>query len=325
MQLGERSRRARRLILGGGFCAAVASLGAVFPAVHTIWDVSVMRRSLELGPLREARRLSPPVESPQRVLAEMAIDPGVRASAAVYQAGLLRGGAPGGRLPVVLGPGGAQHDRIMQAVAIVDRLLAPSQDPSRSSSSRSEGLQAMIGSAAALAGVDRRFLLRTADRESGLDPYARADHTSARGLFQFVDQTWLSSVARWGPRHGLGQEARRIRFDARGRAYVPDPTSERAILALRYDPRLAARLAAEMAASNAYLLSQGLGRAPSGGELYAAHLLGPAGALRLIRAAYLRPSYPAAWLLPDAAAKNRGLFYRRGAPRSASELLLSLS
>jgi hypothetical protein len=80
-----------------------------------------------------------------------------------------------------------------------------------------------------------------------------------------------------------------------------------------------------MAASNAYLLSQGLGRAPSGGELYAAHLLGPAGALRLIRVAYLRPSYPAAWLLPDAAAKNRGLFYRRGAPRSASELLLSLS
>jgi hypothetical protein len=35
--------------------------------------------------------------------------------------------------------------------------------------------------------------------------------------------------------------------------------------------------------------------------------------------------YPAAWLFPMAAANNPRLFYRAGAPRSVSELLLALS
>jgi len=37
------------------------------------------------------------------------------------------------------------------------------------------------------------------------------------------------------------------------------------------------------------------------------------------------PARPASQLLPDAAARNRSLFYRGGAPRSVGELLRSLS
>jgi hypothetical protein len=85
-------------------------------------------------------------------------------------------------------------------------------------------------------------------------------------------------------------------------------------------------MAAEFSAENAQVLKAGLGREPSGRELYAAHVLGAEGALRLIRTAYGSPEYPAAALLPRAATANRSLFYLpHGAPRSVSELLGALS
>ena len=78
-----------------------------------------------------------------------------------------------------------------------------------------------------------------------------------------------------------------------------------------------------MAASNATVPADSLGRARGARELTAAHLLGFW--LRcLIRWAYNRPSAPAAWLLPDEAAKAC-VFYRARASRSVSELLVALS
>jgi hypothetical protein len=73
------------------------------------------------------------------------------------------------------------------------------------------------------------------------------------------------------------------------------------------------------------VLQQQLGRAPSAGELYAAHVMGAGGAIRLIQAAANGAS-DAASLFPREARANHGLFYgANGEARSAQGLLERLS
>ena len=64
--------------------------------------------------------------------------------------------------------------------------------------------QAAIAHASQRTGVDFSYLLAQARIESGLDPQAEARTSSASGLFQFIDQTWLSTLDRHGAALGLG-------------------------------------------------------------------------------------------------------------------------
>jgi len=68
-----------------------------------------------------------------------------------------------------------------------------------------------------------------------------------------------------------------------------------------------------------------VGREPTGGELYAAHFLGPQGSARLIETARSTPHASAASLFPDAAASNHAVFYRGGRAVSVSELYTDLT
>ena len=61
--------------------------------------------------------------------------------------------------------------------------------------------------ASAATGVDFNYLLGTAIRESGLKPGAKSGASSASGLFQFVEQTWLSLVKDHGSKYGLSSFA----------------------------------------------------------------------------------------------------------------------
>ena len=180
-----------------------------------------------------------------------------------------------------------------------------------------DAVRAAIQRAARATGVDFSMLVETARRESALNPNARAGTSSATGLFQFIESTWLDMVRRYGPSHGLAAQSAALRQGA-------DAETRREILALRSDPELSARMAGELARENAATLQARLGRAPNAGELYAAHVMGPAGAVRLIEAAQ-RGAPDAAALFPREAAANGGLFYADGAPRSAQALLERLS
>lgn len=152
-------------------------------------------------------------------------------------------------------------------------------------------------------------LLATAKRESGLDPAAQNPRSSATGLFQFTEQTWLDLVRRTGARHGLGAEAAKIvRDPATGRYEVPGGEDRSAILALRKDPKAAAAMAGELTAQNRKSLTAALGREPTYQEVYAAHFLGARGAVRLIQAAEQSPETPSNRLLPVAAKANRAVF-----------------
>jgi hypothetical protein len=178
-------------------------------------------------------------------------------------------------------------------------------------------VRAAIRRGAEATGVDFSLLVETARRESALNPNARAGTSSATGLFQFIESTWLDMMRRHGASHGLGHYSAQLQNGA-------DAATRRDILALRNDPEISARMAGELARENAQTLSARLGRPPSAGELYAAHVMGPAGALRLIEAAG-QGAPSAAALFPREAAANQGLFYANGAPRSAQALLERLN
>jgi hypothetical protein len=186
---------------------------------------------------------------------------------------------------------------------------------------QSSGVASAIRQAADATGTSFNYLLATARVESGLDPEATAKTSSAGGLFQFIDQTWLATLKNAGPSLGYGRYAQAISRNAAGRYEVADPNMRRAIMALRQDPAANAAMAGAFTRSNAQRLQQKIGREPSESELYMAHFLGAAGAARLINAAASNPSSSATDLFPNAASANRSIFYdRSGKARSVSQV-----
>jgi len=94
---------------------------------------------------------------------------------------------------------------------------------------------------------------------------------------------------------------------------------------LKLDPHAASLMAGELASDHAAYLRGRMGRDPTSGELYAAHVLGPQGSAKLIEAVRTNPQVTAAALFPDAAGSNRGLFYHDGRAVSAGELYANLT
>jgi len=182
-----------------------------------------------------------------------------------------------------------------------------------------------ISRAAERAGVDFDYLLNTAARESGMDPRAQAPTSSAAGLFQFIEQTWLGMVKTHGAKHGMAAEAAQIERSDNGRFRVADDNIRQQILDLRFEPRAASAMAAEYAGEASRFLQARLGRAPNSGELYMAHFLGPQGAAELIGAAEKTPQASAAEQFPAAARANRAIFYEKGEPVSLAGLIGKLS
>lgn len=187
----------------------------------------------------------------------------------------------------------------------------------------SGGVEAAIRRASNATGVDADFLIKTARRESAMNPSAKARTSSAAGLFQFIEQTWLGTVKTHGAKHGYGQYADLIHRGSDGRWRV-DGSARNVVLDLRFDPQAASTMAAELTASNAAYLRGRTGREPGAGDLYAAHFLGPAGAAQLMEAMERRPGASAAAIFPSAASANRSIFYREGRPATVAEVHANL-
>jgi hypothetical protein len=182
-----------------------------------------------------------------------------------------------------------------------------------------------IASAARASQVDYDYLLAQAQVESAMNPAARARTSSATGLYQFIDSTWLDTMRRHGERFGLGEVSARIGIDAQGRAAIADPAGRAAVLALRSDPQIASFMAAGLAEDNRAHLAPILGREPDHGELYLAHFLGAGGAGRFLTAMAQDAGQSAAALFPKPAAANRPIFYEPGgAARSLEGVLAHL-
>ncbi|UAL09216.1 transglycosylase SLT domain-containing protein [Caulobacter segnis] len=186
-------------------------------------------------------------------------------------------------------------------------------------------VESAIQRASSATGVDFTFLMGTAKRESGFNPAAKARTSSASGLFQFVDQTWLSTLKKHGSKYGYARYADLITQGADGRYRVDGDEARKAVLSLKTDPHAASLMAGELASDHASYLRGRVGRSPTAGELYAAHFLGPSGSARLIEAATASPGANAAAMFPDAAQANRSIFYKDGRAATVGEVYANLT
>src|SRR5450631_4069424 len=178
-----------------------------------------------------------------------------------------------------------------------------------------------IKQASSTTGTSFEYLLATAKMESDFNPSAGASTSSAHGLYQFIDQTWLGTVKEAGSQLGYGQYADAITKSSSGNYSVSDPNARRAILKLRDDPAAASSMAAVLTQSNSFKLTGKIGRRPADGELYMAHFMGVGGAAKLIANAEDHPNASGARLFPNAAAANRSIFFdRSGRARTVSEV-----
>ena len=155
-----------------------------------------------------------------------------------------------------------------------------------------------LQNAAQRTGVDFSYLFNTARLESAFRPDAKARTSSATGLFQFIDSTWLSTLRKHGPAHGI------------------HATTRAEALNLRTNPAIASLMAAEHAADNAARLKAGLGREPTASDLYLAHFLGSGGAAQFLKGLATNPAMSAATMLPAAAKANKAIFFNGSVPRS---------
>jgi hypothetical protein len=178
-----------------------------------------------------------------------------------------------------------------------------------------------IKQAAGSTGASFEYLLATAKMESDFNPTAGASTSSAHGLYQFIDQTWLGTVKEAGAQFGYGQYADAISKSSSGSYSVSDPTARAAIMKLRDDPVVSSAMAGVLTQSNSFNLTGKIGRRPTDAELYMAHFMGVGGAAKLITSAEDDPKASGAQLFPNAAAANRSIFYdSTGRARSVSEV-----
>jgi len=187
-----------------------------------------------------------------------------------------------------------------------------------------QGLAYVLNSAGTKSGVDFDYLLQTAIRESSLNPTAKAQSSSATGLFQFLESTWLQVMKDEGPRLGYQQYADAIVETADGDFTIKDKTLREEVLKLREDPQVAADLAAAFTRNNGAYLFEKFGRMPSPGELYIAHFLGAKGAEKMFTAGLADPNQIAAELFPKQAKANPAIFYAEGQPRTIRQVYRAL-
>lgn len=170
-------------------------------------------------------------------------------------------------------------------------------------------------------GVDFAYLVNKAAQESGFRTEVKAKTSSATGLYQFTEQTWLQMVRDNGSQYGVGDLAGKIETRTDGSLAVRDRATRQHILALRKNPELSAAMAAEYASDNKEYLADRVGGSIGRTELYMAHFLGAGGAAEFLQAKAGNPQAKAASLLPEAAAANRSVFYDvNGKARTVSQI-----
>lgn len=140
---------------------------------------------------------------------------------------------------------------------------------------------------------DDQLMEKMAQAESGNNPNAQAATSSAKGLYQFTTGTWNDMVKKYGAETGI----------KKGDIFNPQANTTMASL---------------LARDNANQLSNTLGRQPSGGEIYMAHVLGANGATKLI--SNYGSNAPAAAMFPKEARANHAIFYDRLRPRTVEEV-----
>ena len=159
--------------------------------------------------------------------------------------------------------------------------------------------------ASAKTGANFSYLVEKAAAESNFDTNAKAKTSSATGLFQFIESTWIEMIEKHGDKHGIS----------------PNQNRE-TLLDLRKNPSVASLMAAEFAEGNKAHLEKTIGGDIGNTELYFAHFMGAGGASAFLSQLKKNPLAIGADLFPKEAQANRNVFYdsNTGKPKSLQEI-----
>lgn len=146
-------------------------------------------------------------------------------------------------------------------------------------------------------GVSPELINKISQIESGGNPNARAQGSTASGILQFTNPTWKDGVEKYGAQAGV-------------------------TLRDKNNPEAQRKIAAYMLKDNAKELTNVLGRSPHPTEIYLTHFLGLNGTKALLSA---HPNQFAAQVLPKAAKANRSVFFQNGKPITVAQLYQNFS
>ena len=138
-----------------------------------------------------------------------------------------------------------------------------------------------------LVGIDPGLLVPFAHMESSLDPKAGAGKSTAKGLFQFINDTWTWMLKRFGNKYG-----------------IPGNASP-------YDPVANSILGAEYVKDGITSLKRFIKRPLTPVDIYMTHLMGTEGGGRFLRNMQKDPNAIAAAAFGEQAASNPGVFGER--------------
>ncbi len=167
-----------------------------------------------------------------------------------------------------------------------------------------QGVVNAIKTASAKTGVSFSYLMEKAAAESNFNPTVKAKTSSATGLFQFIESTWMDTIKKHGSKHGINTDQ-----------------SKQNLLNLRKNPEVASVMAAEFAQSNKAHLQKTVGGDIGNTEMYFAHFMGAGGASAFLSQLKKNPMATGADLFPKEANANRGVFYNKnGSARSLGQI-----
>jgi hypothetical protein len=174
-------------------------------------------------------------------------------------------------------------------------------------------------------GVDFSFLMELAAAESAFDTGSKAAKSSATGLYQFKQDTWLETVKRHGEKYGIGSYASQVDYfvdsDGNSRPMISDSGVYKHVLSLRRNPRMAALLAAEHLKDNMRQLSLSLHQQLGRTEMYLTHFLGASGAITFLELLGKNPDKVAGDIFPGPASRNTNIFHKKNKkPRTVAEV-----
>ena len=213
-----------------------------------------------------------------------------------------------------------QHPNLNYLVAIV-KYFADLATEDHKKYRVNSAILAGIRIASLRTGVEFSYLMELAATESNFNSLVKsAAGSSASGLYQFTSMTWLNTFKAHGEKYGLGEYASQVEFyvNRKGwkRPMVRDATVKAQVLDLRFNPRVAAIMAAELVKANHARLSSQFDRIPGRTELYLTHFLGVDAAISFIKVLNDTPDKIAGEAFPTAARNNRAIFQDRSGKAS---------
>lgn len=177
-----------------------------------------------------------------------------------------------------------------------------------------------VEKAAQRTGADFSLLMDKAAAESSFNPAAKAKTSSATGLFQFIESTWLTMVKEHGHKYGLGAYANQIEMK-NGKPCVENCNVKESILNLRKNPEISALMAGELSAADRDYLEARTDGTVGKTEMYLAHFLGAGSAAKFLNARDRHGNADAATFFPKEARANKSIFFdRRGHARSFDQI-----